>query len=273
MESSIVRNLQPEFEPVAVVWSDTLPDGTVQYKKGKFGCTLYLFAQASRRGKITGGNRETITCGGGRAALGLSPEFATSKEDLHNYSAVFSKGLKSVRDRDAYEKRMQAVPESWRHLYEYGERRHCSFELAESWLIHGLPRHDVPHEYVLFKPLSLTSMEDNVSAVIFPVNPIELTGLVMLAGSVMEGTDPVQVPQGPECTGITAFAYAQSESEAPRAVLGMLGVDGRKVMRKRFRDDILTLTLPTPLFNRMEAEADDCVFQIPSWKDLTGNQA
>ena len=30
MESAIVRNLQPEFEPVAVVWSDTLPEETVQ---------------------------------------------------------------------------------------------------------------------------------------------------------------------------------------------------------------------------------------------------
>jgi len=270
MESSIVRHLQPEFDPVAVVWSDTIPDGTGQYKKGKFGCVLYLFAQASRRGKITGGNRETITCGGGRAALGLSPEFATSKEDLHNYSAVFSKGLKSARDTDVYKKRMEAVPENWRHLYEYGERRHCSFELAESWLLQGLPRYNVPHEYVLFKPLSLTSLEDNVRAVIFPLNPVELAGLVTLAGSVMVGTDPVQVPQGPECTSITAFAYAQAEQKAPRAVLGMLGVDGRQVMRKRFRDDILTLTLPIPMFRKMEQEADDCIFQIPSWKKLMG---
>jgi hypothetical protein len=272
MESSIVRHLRPEFEPVAVVWSDTFPDGTVQYKKGKFGCVLYLFAQASRRGKITGSNRETITCEGGRAALGLAPKFATSKEDLHNYSAVFSKGLKSARDIDAYEKRMEAVPESWRHLYEYGERRHCSFELAESWLLHGLPRYNISDEYVLFKPLCLTSLEDNLRAVIFPVNPVELAGLVTLAGSVMEGTDPVQVPQGPECTSITAFAHAQAESEAPRAVLGLLGVDGRKVARKRFRDHILTLTLPVRLFQKMEQEADDCVFQIPSWKTLIGEQ-
>ena len=45
---------------------------------------------------------------------------------------------------------------------------------------------------------------------------------------------------------------------------------GRELMRKRFRDDILTLTLPIPLFQRMEKEADDCVFQIPSWKRLVG---
>jgi hypothetical protein len=50
----------------------------------------------------------------------------------------------------------------------------------------------------------------------------------------------------------------------------MMGIDGREVMRMRFRDDILTLTLPAPLFLRMEPEADDCVFQIPSWKKLVG---
>jgi hypothetical protein len=50
----------------------------------------------------------------------------------------------------------------------------------------------------------------------------------------------------------------------------MLGIDGREVMRKRFRDDILTLTLPAPLYYRMEQEAKDCIFQTPSWKNLKG---
>jgi hypothetical protein len=44
-------------------------------------------------------------------------------------------------------------------------------------------------------------------------------------------------------------------------------------MRKRFRDDILTLTLPLPLFRQMEAEAVDSVLQLPSWKALVGRRA
>ena len=60
MESVIVRNLQPEFMPVAVVWSNTIPDDALQFKKGKYGCILYLFAEAARRAKVAGGNRETI---------------------------------------------------------------------------------------------------------------------------------------------------------------------------------------------------------------------
>ncbi len=48
--------------------------------------------------------------------------------------------------------------------------------------------------------------------------------------------------------------------------MGMLGAEGRDVMRRRFRDDVMTLTPPVPLFVRMEQEADDCIFQIPSWE-------
>ncbi len=268
MESVIVTHLRPEFEPVAVVWSNTIPDDTVQFKKGKFGCILYLFAEAARRGKIAGGNRKTISCNGGRAALGLGVDFDASDERLDRYAAVFSKGLNSASKQKAYRDRMEAVPRSWRSLYEFGERRHCNAELAKKWILNELPRYDIRYEYVLFKPLSLADSDENIRAVIFPVNPVELSGLITLAGSVMSGTDPVQVPQGADCNSITAFAYAQAESPDPRAVLGMLGVDGRKLMRKRFRDDILTLTLPMPLFLRMEEEADDCVLQIPSWKRL-----
>ena len=142
--------------------------------------------------------------------------------------------------------------------------------MAKEWILHGFPRYDIQYEYVLFKPLSYTAPNENVQAVIFPISPVELAGLVTLAGSIMPGTDPVQVPQGADCNSITAFAYAQAEQGEPRAVLGMLGVDGREVMRKRFRNDTLTLTLPEPLYQRMEQEANDCVFQTPSWEKLIG---
>jgi hypothetical protein len=163
---------------------------------------------------------------------------------------------------------METAPRNWRPLYEYGERRHCNAELAKKWILGGLPRYDIPYEYVLFKPLHSITPEDNIQSIVFPVNPIELAGLVTLAGSVMQGTDPVRVPQGADCNSIGAFVYREADSTFPRAVLGMMGIDGREVMRKRFRDEIFTLSLPIPLFRRMEQEADDCVFQIPSWKAL-----
>ena len=146
MESEIVKNLKPEFAPVAVVWSNTIPDDAFQFKKGKFGCILYLFAEASRREKVAGGNRENITCNGGRAALGLGVDFDVSDEQLDRYAAVFSKGLKSARNLEAYKAQMEAVPKSWQSMLEYGERRHCNEELAREWILHGLPRYEIPYE-------------------------------------------------------------------------------------------------------------------------------
>lgn len=270
MDSRIVTHLRPEFEPVAVVWSDSIPEDAFQFKQGKPGCVLYLFAEAARSGKIAGGNRETITCNGGRAALGFGIDFDESDETLDRYAAMFSKGVQSANYKEAYRRQMESVPKSWRDLFEYGERRHCNAELAKQWITDGLPRYDIPQEYVLFKPLSLTEPDEIIKAVVFSLNPDELAGLITLAGSVMPGTDPVKVPPGADCNSLTAFAYAQGDSSSPRAVLGMLGVDGREVMHKRFHTDTLTLTLPMPLFMRMEQEADDCVFHIPSWKKLMG---
>ncbi|MEF2230987.1 MAG: DUF169 domain-containing protein [Pseudodesulfovibrio sp.] len=266
MESLIVKNLRPAFDPVAVVWSDTLPADAFQFKKGKFGCVLYLFVAASVDGRIAGGSRESIVCTGGRAALGFGCDFDRSDGQLDLHAALFSKGLQSASHRAAYQAQIEAAPKNWRAMYEYGERRHCTAELAREWILHEFPRYDIGCRYVLFKPLGLTSGDEDIRAVIFPVNPVELSGLVTLAGSVMQGTDPLRAPQGTDCCSIAAFAYAEAESAAPRAVLGMLGSDGREVMRKRFRDDIMTLTLPAPLFYRMEQEADDCVFQLSSWK-------
>lgn len=270
MESMLVKNLQPEFEPVAIVWSDTIPADAFQYKSGKFGCVLYLFAEACVRGKITGGSRESIVCTGGRAALGFGVGFDASDEALDLHAALFSKGIRSTKSVKAYQDQIDAAPSNWKSMFEQGERRHCNYELARNWILHVMPRYINPFKYVLFQPLSKTTFDENVRAVVFPVNQIELSALVTLAGSVMKGTDSVRVPQGADCFSISAFAYAEEESEEPRAVMGMLGADGREVMRKRFRDDILTLTLPPSLFLRMEQEADDSIFQIPSWKKFFG---
>jgi hypothetical protein len=268
MKSVIVEHLEPEFEPVALVWSDDIPEGALEFKEGRFGCILYLFAEASRRGRVAGGSRDTIVCSGGRAAFGFGVDFVESEGQLDRHAATFSKGLESARNKRAYRDEMAFVRPSWRPLYEFGERRHCSFDMARQWILECLPRYNIPHRYVLFKPLSRTDPEENIRAIIFPVSPLELAGLTTLLGSVVAGADPIQVPQGADCFRLACFAYDQYDAKPPRAILGMLDVDGREVMRKRFRDDILTLTIPRPLFDRLEREAGNSVLQIPGWLNL-----
>ena len=99
MNSAIVQHLEPEFEPVAVVWSDAVPHDALQFTAGRFGCILHLFAEASLKGRVAGGSRDTIVCPGGRAAVGFGVEFVESEAQLDHYSAIFSKGLESAPDR------------------------------------------------------------------------------------------------------------------------------------------------------------------------------
>ena len=143
--------------------------------------------------------------------------------------------------------------------------------MARRWILDCLPRYDIPNRYVWFKPLSGTASDENIRAVIFPVSPVELAGLVTLLGSLIEGADPVQLPQGADCHRIGCFVYHQLDAEAPRAVLGMLDVDGRELMRRRFHDDTLTLSIPLSLFLRLEEEAGDSVLQTPGWRKLRSN--
>jgi hypothetical protein len=217
---------------------------------------------------VAGGSRETVVCPGGRAAFGFGVDFVESDDRLDHHAAIFSKGIESARDKAAFRKEMEAARPACRPLYQFGERRHCSFDMARDWILNCLPRHDIPHRHVLFKPLSETDPGENARAVILPVNPLELAGLTTLLGSVVEGADPVQVPQGADCFRICCFAYDQYDAEPPRAVLGMLDVDGREVMRRKFHEDTLTLTIPMPLFLRMEGEAGSSVLRTPGWDNL-----
>jgi hypothetical protein len=268
MKSTVIDHLQPEFEPVALVWSDHLPDEALQFKKGRFGCILHLLAEASRRGCTASGSRETIACPGGRAALGFGVDFVESEDQLDHAAAIFSKGLESARNREAHRERMESVRPTWRPLYEFGERRHCSFDVAREWISSCLPRYDIPHRYVLFKPLREADPDEDIRSVTFIVDTVELAGLITLLGSVVEGADPVHVPQGADCFRIGCFAYDQYGAESPRAVLGMLDVDGREIMHRKFHDDTVSLTIPRPLFELMEREAGDSILQLPGWRKL-----
>ena len=36
MRSTVVKHLEPEFEPVAVVWSDNIPEDALEFKGAKY---------------------------------------------------------------------------------------------------------------------------------------------------------------------------------------------------------------------------------------------
>lgn len=97
-------------------------------------------------------------------------------------------------------------------------------------------------------------------SVIFTVNPLELTALITLAGSIHDGINMTITPQGSACQMLGAYVFRQAEAETPCAVLGFLDLSARLFTRKIIPDEYFTYAVPWKLFLQLEEEAKDGVF-------------
>ena len=109
-----------------------------------------------------------------------------------------------------------------------GERFHCSKEKAYKWITKDLPIYDFPERYRIIKPLKEVTDAEIPESVIFTVDPIQLTALMTLAGSIREGINDTVTPQGAACQMIGAYVFNEAQSHDPRAVLGMIDLAARK---------------------------------------------
>jgi hypothetical protein len=160
------------------------------------------------------------------------------------------------------------VPGREREKFLIGERFHESPEKAARWMEHDLPKTDIREHYVLFAPLEEIHSPVTPVVVVFVADALQLSGLVTLAGAVIEGIDPVIVPPGAACQQIGAYAYEQARSDNPRAVLGYTDLSARYSIGHILDNRYLTLAVPCSLYSRMEKEAVDGVFDGPLWQKL-----
>ena len=109
-------------------------------------------------------------------------------------------------------------------------------------------------EYIAFKPLQLVSGEERPSLVVMFVNPDQLAALVTLAGFRTGALNASVAPWGAACQSMLC-AHAEAEKERPAGVIGFFDISQRgKVAR-----DVLTYTMPYPLFLEMEDSVEAVV--------------
>ena len=70
--SRITEAIRLKYPPVALIWTNQRPGEAIQFKKGKWGCIMWLVASAAK-GKTTVCNRETFGCCGGGVGVGFGP--------------------------------------------------------------------------------------------------------------------------------------------------------------------------------------------------------
>ena len=103
MTSEIARAAGLETEPVALIWSDTKPEGALELKKDAWGCVMWLYARVARDGRTAAFSRETFGCAGGATGLGFSrPIDQHIARTEKNFCCFLSNGIEGAKDRTKY---------------------------------------------------------------------------------------------------------------------------------------------------------------------------
>jgi len=274
MKSITAEKLRLTYEPVAILWSNRKPDGALQLKPHAHSCIMYLFTQVVTKGKTAVFDRETYGCPGAIAGLGFGNGYydAFGGAGTEFMSAFFAKGAKSSKEPEAYCQIVERMPERERPKFLHGERLHKSPEKAKRFMTEELPITDIKERYVIYTPLGKVPPDEKPVIVIFVADPLQITGLVTLVGAIREGTDPVRVPSMAACQQIGAFAYDEARKECPRAVLGWTDLAARANVGKTIPENMFTFAVPLRLYEEMEEEARDGVFDGPIWQELAGKR-
>lgn len=255
MESKIARAIGLKNSPVAVLWTDEKPAEGVHYQEGKRGCVGAMLVAASK-GRTAYFDQKTTGCPGGGAGLGFGNPYKHFPGGIEYF---LSTGNKELGKTEEGRKMAAAMPT----LVE-GERYFKNPEVAKKFA-ETLPVREVPTQYVVFKPLEKVREEETPKVVIFLAAPDQLSALLVLANYEGEHNQNVIAPMGAGCHSIGIMPYAEEESEAPRAVLGLFDISVRKHVDK----NTLSFSIPYQLFKKMEGNVAGSFLEREEWLEIS----
>lgn len=268
MESRIAQAIELKFNPVAVVLADEEPEEALRFKPGKWGCVMFLFANAAK-GRTAAFDRETYGCWGGGVGLGFGNAYQQFPGGEECFACFLSSGNAQwetgrVVGKALEEQAGKAFAEDFLH----GERYRKNPELVHDFIAE-LPITDVPTRYVLFKPLGgIDPLRETPRTVVFVVDADQLSALVILANYARKGIGNVIIPWAAGCQTIGILPFAEDDREHPRAVVGLTDISARKSVRKTLGKDHLTFAMPWRLFQEMEANVPDSFLERQPWASL-----
>ncbi len=235
MKSKIAAYIKLQNQPVAVIKTDTFPEGALQFKEGKWGCVVAMLNAASK-GRTAALSDKTLVCPGGKAGTGFGP-FQTGITEY--FLSTRGKGPKE------------------------GEFYKESPELALQYMT-GIPQIDAK-EYLVLKPLSAVEDSDLPETIVFLVNADQLSGLVTLANYDQAEQDSVKIKFGSGCAQSLLYSLADSQKGQDTCTIGLTDPSARKCIDK----DILSLSIPYSRFLEMESKADGSFLSKETWKHIS----
>jgi len=83
--------LNLKYEPVAVLRAEEKPEKSLQFKQGKWGCVMFMFANAAR-GKTAAFDAKTYGCWGGGVGLGFGNAYLDFPGGVDCFAYFLSSG-------------------------------------------------------------------------------------------------------------------------------------------------------------------------------------
>ena len=91
MDSKIAAALNLKYEPVAVLRAGEKPEKALQFKQGRWGCVMFMFANAAR-GKTAAFDAKTYGCWGGGVGLGFGNAYLDFPGGVDCFAHFLSSG-------------------------------------------------------------------------------------------------------------------------------------------------------------------------------------
>jgi uncharacterized protein (DUF169 family) len=261
MESKIAKATQMKYSPVAVILTNEKPDSAMQFKEGRWGCVAAMFSAASK-GKTVVFDRKTYGCIGGGTGLGFGNTYVKFPGGIEYF---LSTGNPDFCNSEMGKNVVRNMP-----ALEHGEGYFKNPKCAKKF-IDSLPMVDVPTEYVVFKPLEQVTEGENPKVVGFLANPDQLSALVVLANYARADGQAAIIPHAAGCQSIGILTYAEINSTTPRAVVGLNDLSARQYTRTLGKD-LVTVSLPWPLFQEMESNVAGSFLEKHPWTDLVKDE-
>lgn len=272
MESKVAGAIGLKSHPVALIFCDEAPVDALQFKPGRWGCTMALIGGVAAKGKTAVFDRESYGCWGGGIGLGFGNCYETFPGGIDGFCAFLSNGNEQTEKGRAIGEAMQNSAGGARMAGDFihGERYLKDPAAAERFLS-TLPIQDVPAKYVCAKPLSdADPAKDDIKSVTFFAEPDALSALVVLANHLHPERENVGFPYAAGCQVIGILSYRELLREHPRALVGLSDLSARKTIRPLLGEHVLSFTAPWPLFLQMEESVDGSFLGRETWAALRG---
>lgn len=267
MDSKIAQALRLKFSPIVLLWSDEKPKEAMEFKEGKWGCEMFLYANALRGG-ISAASKDTYGCWGGGVGLGFGNQYEHFPGGIEGFCYFLSIGNKYSKSTQKISQQLKAQDHfSFAHDFVEGERYVKTPQLVQSF-VDNLPIMNIPNRYVIMKSLEHLKPDENPVLISFLVDANQLSALVILSNYDRSDFSGAIIPYAAGCQTLGIFTYRECLREKPSCIVGFTDISARKYIKNVVGDDYLMFNVCWKRFLELENYVAESFLEQDLWQSL-----